>query len=438
MNTTIDSNDFLGTIVAPVKSESLIMVLGVGGAGGNAVNHMYDLGIQGVSFMVCNTDKQALHNSPIENQIVLGEGLGAGNNPAKGRQAAIETIDDIMIHLENSGARMIFITAGMGGGTGTGAAPVIAKAAKAKGFLTVGIVTLPFYAEGKVRMTQALKGLDELKENTDAIVVIHNDNITKIYGSLPFRDALHKSDDVLATAARGIAEMITREDFINVDFADVSTVMSASGVALMGSAKAKGERKISEAVENALASPLLNRQDIKGAKNILFNLSYSNDCPLTLDEVDQTLKMIQAKASRNYGGNDANIIWGSGPADLEEGEIELTIIATGFDSHDSRIEPQPPTIDEIGLPKENFGEEVKAEDDKMPQAPAVETKWKIKERYKNIDTMLMQPAFFRMGVNLTGASAAAKSSAKVQVESSTEEAAGEQTSAPKAAEQSLF
>jgi hypothetical protein len=203
-------------------------------------------------------------------------------------------------------------------------------------------------------------------------------------------------------------------------------------------AKAKGERKISEAVENALASPLLNRQDIKGAKNILFNLSYSDDCPLTLDEVDQTLKMIQAKASRNYGGNDANIIWGSGPADLEEGEIELTIIATGFDSHDSRIEPQPPTIDEIGLPKENFGEEVKAEEDKMPQAPAVETKWKIKERYKNIDTLLMQPAFFRMGVKLTGASAAVKSSAKVQVESTTEEAAGEQTSSPKAAEQSLF
>ena len=204
----IDTTDILGSIMAPTRSESIIMVLGVGGAGGNAVNHMFDLGIKDVTFMVCNTDKQALANSPIENKIQLGEGLGAGNNPAKGREAAIESLDDIMIHLENSGAKMIFITAGMGGGTGTGAAPVIAKAAKGKGILTVGIVTLPFRTEGRVRMEQALKGLDELKNNTDSLVVINNDNITKMYGSLPFVEALHKADDVLATAAKGIAELV--------------------------------------------------------------------------------------------------------------------------------------------------------------------------------------------------------------------------------------
>ncbi len=438
MNTTIDNNDFLSTILAPVKTESLIMVLGVGGAGGNAVNHMYDMGIKGVSYMICNTDHQALQNSPIENKIQLGEGLGAGNNPARGRQAAIETIDDIMIQLENSGAKMIFITAGMGGGTGTGAAPVIAKAAKSKGFLTVGITTLPFYAEGRVRMEQALKGLEELKANTDAIVVIHNDNITKIYGSLPFLEALHKADDVLATAAKGIAEMITRRDFINVDFADVSTVMNNSGVALMGSAKAKGDRKIHEAVESALASPLLNRQDIKGAKNILFNLSYSDDCPLTLDEVDMAVKMIQSKASRNHGGNEANIIWGSGPADLEEGEIEMTIIATGFDSHDNRIEPVGPiTTGGLTDSSDNAGGgEVASEERTIPTAPVVATKWNIKERYNDIDTLLMQPAFFRMGIQLGGS--VTKGSAKVQVDSADSGESKSEPQAPKASEQSLF
>lgn len=423
-NTRIDNNDFLGTIMAPVKTESLIMVLGVGGAGGNAVNHMYDLGIKDVGFMVCNTDKQALQNSPIENKIQLGEGLGAGNVPARGKQAAIETIDDIMIHLEQSGARMVFITAGMGGGTGTGAAPVIAKAAKSKGMLTVGIVTLPFYTEGKLRMDQALKGLEELKANTDAIVVIHNDNITKIYGSLPFRDALHKADDVLATAARGIAEMITRRDFINVDFADVSTVMSSSGVALMGSAKAKGERKIADAVDNALASPLLNRQDIKGAKNILFNLSYSASDSLTLDEVDQALKMIQARASRNIGGNEANIIWGSGPADLEDGEIELTVIATGFDSIDGRIDPpSPPEYPGLG----------ESNDEALNNTPTIDTKWNIKDRYTDIDTLLMQPAFFRMGVQLAGSM---PKGSKIEVDTNSETQTRKEQN--KTTEQSLF
>lgn len=442
MNTTTNNISVLDNIMAPTKTESLIMVLGVGGAGGNAVNHMYDMGIRGVSYMVCNTDRQALQNSPIETKIQLGEGLGAGNNPGKGRQAAIETIDDIMIQLENSGAEMVFITAGMGGGTGTGAAPVIAKAARAKGLLTVGITTLPFFAEGRLRMEQALKGLEELKENTDAIVVIHNDNITKIYGSLPFLEALHKADDVLATAAKGIAEMITREDFINVDFADVRTVMNGSGVALMGSARAQGEHKIREAVDKALSSPLLNRQDIKGAKKILFNISYSDNCPLTLDEVDQALKMIQAKAGFTHSGNEANIIWGSGPAELADGEIEVTIIATGFVSHDSLIEAMVGgngNNDNNGN-EENSGSgegETSNEQTTIPTAPVVATKWDIKERYNDLDTLLMQPAFFRMGIQL--GSSVAKGGSKVQVDSTDESGSNNsEPQAPKAAEQSLF
>lgn len=394
----MDSTDILSSIMAPEKASSIIMVLGVGGAGGNAVNHMYDLGIKDVAFMVCNTDKQALANSPIENKIQLGEGLGAGNDPKKGREAAIKSLDDIMVHLENIGAKMIFITAGMGGGTGTGAAPVIAKAAKAKGLLTVGIVTLPFRAEGKLRMEQALKGLEELKSNTDSLVVVHNDNITKIYGSLPFVEALHKADDVLATAAKGIAELITRHGIVNVDFADVKTVMTDSGMALMGSAKASGEGKIDEVVEKALSSPLLNQQDIVGAKNILFNLSYASDAPLTWDEASRALDIIQTKASRGMGGYDANIIWGSAASEiLNEGEIELTIVATGFESLSSGEMIRKPSIE-----KE---EEVNS----LPSAtPSVE--WSFSEHYNDIDTLLMQPAFFRRGMQLDGAIAG-----KVQV-----------------------
>ena len=398
----IDTTDILGSIMAPTRSESIIMVLGVGGAGGNAVNHMFDLGIKDVTFMVCNTDKQALANSPIENKIQLGEGLGAGNNPAKGREAAIESLDDIMIHLENSGAKMIFITAGMGGGTGTGAAPVIAKAAKGKGILTVGIVTLPFRTEGRVRMEQALKGLDELKNNTDSLVVINNDNITKMYGSLPFVEALHKADDVLATAAKGIAELVTRHGIVNVDFADVRTVMLGSGMVLMGSARATGERKVDEAVERAIASPLLNHQDILGAKNILLNLSYAENDDLTFEEASRAQEIIQTRASR-AGGYDANIIWGAGSSsELQEGEIEVTLVATGFDSV---IEPAPqqlrerPKLDQVTSATTVVASQ-QVEPDIIAPKPSVE--WTIREHYTDIDTLFMQPAFFRRGMQLEG------------------------------------
>lgn len=381
-------NNFLNSIVAPTKSHTDILVMGVGGAGGNAVTHMYDLGIKDVSFTICNTDKQALMRSPIANKIQLGNGRGAGNNPDKAKALALESLDDIMIELENSQAKMIFITAGLGGGTGTGASPIIAKAAKTKGLLTVAIVTLPFRYEGPTRTGQALKGLEELSANTDSIVVIHNDNIAKVYGHLPAVEAFHKADDVLATAAKGIAEMVTRSDFINVDLADVRTTMSDSGMAIMGSARTSGENKIEMAVETALASPLLNQQDIRGAKKILFNLSYANDSSLTMEEVVRAQELIQARASVSAGGAEASIIWGSGPSDLlVDDEIELTIVATCFEQT-GRKELQT-TTDE----RRRGGEEEEEESG---------VKWNITEKYQDIDSMLMQPAYFRRGLQLIG------------------------------------
>ena len=421
---SIASNGFLGSIMAPVRSHTDILVMGVGGAGGNAVNHMYDLGIKDVSFVVCNTDRQALHNSPIENKIQLGSGHGAGNDPSKGKALALESLDDIMIELENSKARMIFITAGMGGGTGTGASPVIAKAAKSKGLLTVGVVTLPFHREGPTRMGQALKGLEELKANTDSIVVIHNDNISKIYGSLPVMEAFHKADDILATAVKGIAEMITRTDFINVDLADVRTTMTDKGLAVMGSGKATGESKIDEAVNMALSSPLLNQQDIRGAKKILFNLSFAKDMSLTFDEATRALTLIQSKASLSAGGAEADIIWGAGPSDtLTSDEVELTIIATDFEpvGHTS---PKPLGSDS--------GSGVLAIDAEHEEEDVM--KWEIPDRYKDIDNMLIQPAYFRRGLQLIGSTRTTKSQAGETIV----EAPATEEKTPVAEERTLF
>ncbi len=328
-----DENEVINGIHLPRKNPSIIMVLGVGGAGGNAVNHMYDLGISDVTFMVCNTDRQALDASPVPIKVVLGEGLGAGNDPSKGRKAAIESLDEIVLRFEQEGTKMVFVTAGMGGGTGTGAAPVIAKAARDKGILTVGIVTLPFNAEGRKRVDQAARGLQELRNNVDSLVVIHNDNISKIYGSLPLLEAFGKADDVLATAAKGIAELITRESNINVDFADVKTVMTDGGIALMGSGRASGDDKIARVTEAALNSPLLNHQEIKGAKDILLNLSYGPSGQVTFDEARSVLDTIQQRASRGIGDpHSANIIWGAGVDESLDDEVTLTIVATGFES----------------------------------------------------------------------------------------------------------
>lgn len=380
-------NEHLKSISAAKKATTDILVMGVGGAGGNAVNHMFDRGIRDVTFMVCNTDHQALEASPIEKKIQLGSGHGAGNNPDKGKQLAIESLDEIMLELENSKARMIFITAGMGGGTGTGAAPVIAKAAKSKGLLTVAVVTLPFKGEGPTRMGQALKGVEELRNNTDSIVLIHNDNISKIYGSLPVVDAFHKADDVLASAVKGIAEIITSNSFVNVDLEDARTTMTDSGVAVMGSARAKGEGKVDAAVEQAISSPLLGRSDIKGAKKVLLSIAYANDSSLTFDEAMRAVDLIQARASLNPAAAEASIIWGGGPTDaLDEGEVEITVIATSFEQPSRKEEGKE---GEFNLP---------ASDEESEDS----IRWNFTEKYKDIDNMLIEPAYFRRGMQLTG------------------------------------
>ncbi len=331
------NNEIIDCLDTATNNTSNIMVIGVGGGGGNAVKHMYNLGIHNVMFMVCNTDVQALSRSPIPQKIQLGRdltsGLGAGNQPERGRDAAIESSDEIRERLKASGARMVFITAGMGGGTGTGAAPVIAEIAKELGILTVSIVTMPFMAEGPRRKSQAALGIEEIRKHVDSLLIIDNENISRMYGDLSFSEAFGKADDILATAAKGIAEVITKEFGINVDFADVQTTMSNSGIALMGSSKCNIESTddiVQYLTENALVSPLLNRNNINGATNILLNISWK-DKELKLNEVYQIISMVQASA-----GPDANVIWGAGPDEtlMESGEAAIIIIATGFEFAD--------------------------------------------------------------------------------------------------------
>jgi cell division protein FtsZ len=311
----------------PVNKSSIIKVLGVGGGGSNAVNHMFRQGIKDVDFIVCNSDAQALANSPVPVKLQLGasltEGRGAGNKPEVGRQAAIESLDNLS-EILTANTKMIFITAGMGGGTGTGAAPVIARAAKELGILTVAIVTIPFKNEGPRRVNQALEGIAELEKQVDSLLVINNEKIRQIYGDLRLSDAFSKADDVLAVAAKGIAEIITVHGFINVDFADVQTVMTNSGVAILGTGMSEGEGRAIEAIKQALNSPLLNDTDIKGAKNILLNV-ISGDEEVTMDEIGQIIDYV-----KDCSGINADLIWGNG-TDLNLGtKISVTVIATGF------------------------------------------------------------------------------------------------------------
>nr|WP_319401879.1 cell division protein FtsZ [uncultured Carboxylicivirga sp.] len=311
----------------PQNNSSIIKVIGVGGGGSNAVNYMYGLGIKDVSFVVCNTDEQALENSPVPVKIQLGESLtegrGAGNRPDKGREAAIENLEDVVSVLENN-TKMVFVTAGMGGGTGTGAAPIIAQKAKEMGILTVGIVTIPFRFEGKLRINQALDGIAEMEKNVDSLLIINNERLREMFGDLKLSNAFSRADDVLATAAKGIAEIITVHGYINVDFADVETVMKNSGVAIMGSAYAEGEKRAIDAIQASLESPLLNNNDIKGAKNILLNITSGSD-EVTMDEVGEITDYVQ-----DMVGETASIIWGTGTDDALAGQVCVTIIATGF------------------------------------------------------------------------------------------------------------
>lgn len=315
----------------PKDRASIIKVLGVGGGGSNAVNYMYSQGIKGVDFMVCNTDLQALEASPIPTKIQLGasltEGLGAGSNPEVGKNSAMEAIEDI-IEMLGVNTKMVFITAGMGGGTGTGAAPIIARTAREMGILTVGIVTTPFTFEGKRRIEYAKEGIEALKNSVDCLLIISNDKIKEMYGNLPMRQALGHANEILNTAAKGIAEVITFPGDINVDFEDVRTVMRFSGVALMGSAKANGENRAIEAVKNALNSPLLNESKITGAKNILLNISTAQgQHELLMDEFSTISDYIQEES-----GFTAEMIIGTSYDDTLEDNISVTLIATGFEA----------------------------------------------------------------------------------------------------------
>jgi len=308
---------------------SIIKVIGVGGGGSNAVNHMFNQGIHGVNFMVCNTDAQDLEASPVPLKVQLGrnltEGRGAGSIPDVGRNAALESVDEIKALLGNH-TKMVFITAGLGGGTGTGAAPVIADLARQMGILTVGIVTMPFAFEGRRRKVQAEEGLEQLRSSVDTIIVISNEKLREIYGNLGYSAAFAKADDVLTTAARSIAEIITVKGYINVDFADVCTVMRNGGNALMGSAMASGEDRALKAVNAALSSPLLNDNCIKGAKHVLLYISTGTK-ELLMDEISEITDFVQMEAGMN-----ADIIWGTGMDKKLEENLSVTIIATGFES----------------------------------------------------------------------------------------------------------
>lgn len=314
----------------PKHHKSIIKVIGVGGGGSNAVNHMFNQGIKDVEFVVCNTDAQALKSSPVPNRLQLGlgltEGLGAGANPEIGKNAAIESKEEIRNMLSDD-TKMVFITAGMGGGTGTGAAPIIAKIAKDMDLLTVGIVTAPFAFEGRKKMSAADRGIAELKENCDTVLVILNDKLREVHGNLPISKAFGEADNVLTTAAKGIAEIITVPGYVNVDFMDVQTVMKGAGAAVMGSAVADGEGRALRAAEMAISSPLLNNKDIHGATRILLSIISGEEAELQMDELTEITEYIQEKA-----GDDAEVIFGHG-IDAEHGQnISVTVIATGFEA----------------------------------------------------------------------------------------------------------
>jgi cell division protein FtsZ len=328
-NKFMSSNNEIGIkFDLPKNQSNIIKVIGVGGGGSNAINHMFNQGIKGVDFVICNTDAQALNNSGVPNKIQLGihltEGLGAGANPEIGEKAAVESLEEIRAML-NTNTKMVFITAGMGGGTGTGAAPIIAKMARELDILTVGIVTMPFQFEGKIRNTQAHKGIEKLRKVVDSLVIINNNKLREVYGNLGFKAGFSKADEVLSTAARGIAEVITHHYTQNIDLRDAKTVLTNSGTAIMGASTAVGESRAKKAITSALDSPLLNDNKITGAKNVLL-LIISGNQEITIDEIGEINDHIQAEAG--YG---ANIIMGVGEDEKLGEAISVTVIATGFD-----------------------------------------------------------------------------------------------------------
>ncbi len=327
--------------------QSIIKVVGVGGGGGNAVNHMFRKGIAGVDFLVCNTDSQALVNSPVPVKVQLGvsltEGRGAGNKPKRGEQAAIENLAEIRAVLE-TGTKMVFITAGMGGGTGTGAAPVIAQLAREMDILTIAVVTLPSIKEGRLRYEQAIDGIKRLQRFVDSLLVISNENLHKVYGDLPAREAFAQADNIVAAAVKGCAEIITLHGNINIDFADVNTVLRESGVFIMGTGFAEGENRAKRAAEEALKSPLLDSNDINGTENILLNIT-SGEEEVRMGEIGDIIDYLQEAA-----GDNANIIWGNGYDAKLGNKISVTVIATGFEINPNRILRPEPVRETVIIP----------------------------------------------------------------------------------------
>ena len=357
-----NNNNPLVDFGAPEKENTIIKVIGVGGGGGNAVNHMYREGIHDVSFVLCNTDNQALSDSPIPMKLQLGdEGLGAGNKPAKARQAAEESIDDIK-NMLNDGTRMAFITAGMGGGTGTGAAPVIARVSKEMGILTVGIVTIPFRFEGKRKIDQALDGVEEMAKNVDALLVINNERLRKICPELTVLGAFAKADDTLSVAAKSIAEIITNHGLINLDFNDVKTVLKDGGVAIMSTGYGEGEHRVQQAIDDALNSPLLNDNDVFNSKKILLSINYNSNSD-TESPASGGLMMEEMNEVNDFMekfGSDFEIKWGMALDESLGKKVKVTILATGFGISDvpdmnkhiqNRVQEDEETKNEIEINK---------------------------------------------------------------------------------------
>ena len=343
-------------------NSSIITVIGVGGGGCNAVKNMFEEGIEGVNFMVCNTDAQAMQSNPVPVRIQLGVkltgGRGAGNLPEQGEQAAIENLDDIRSLLEGT-TKMVFITAGMGGGTGTGAAPVIARLARELDILTIAVVTIPSRSEGKRRFEQALEGVEKLKEHVDSMLVVSNEKLHKIYGNLPASQAFKKADNIITTAVKGVAEIITLHGNINIDFADVSTVMAGSEVFIMGTGLAEGPNRSINAVRQALESPLLDSSSIRGTKDILLNIISGTE-EITMSEIGEIIDYLQDEA-----GQDATIIWGNGTDTKLGDQISVTIIATGFDINPNRLFQDP--VEMVELQSEELDFEINLEDDIAPR-----------------------------------------------------------------------
>ena len=373
-----------------VDTPKIIKVIGVGGGGSNAVNHMFQEGIHDVTFALCNTDLQALQQSDIPKKIQLGkEGLGAGNKPERARMAAEESIEDIKALLDDGSTKMVFITAGMGGGTGTGAAPVVAKVAKEKDILTIGIVTIPFRWEGNKKIDQALDGVEEMKKHVDALLVINNERLLEVYNNLSLDDAYAKADSTLSIAAKSIAEIITKHGKQNLDFNDVKTVLKDGGVAIMSTGYGEGDNRVSKAIKDAQYSPLLNSNDIFNSQKILFNISYSNDHQLMVNEMEEVREFL-SRFSSNY-----ELKWGIAKDDSLGEKVKITLLATGFDIQDIHVKEMDDritrrTAEEIKRKKEEDAAEAARDMRRIQYYSNSSTTSSQRSRLRNIYTFTLE------------------------------------------------